>query len=101
VNPRRLYRSRDRQLAGVAGGMAEYLEVDPTIVRILWVLSIFLGGFGILLYIIMAFIVPLDPRGMPGPAASSCLTFPSVTMRGFSISASVTDLRWRPLSPRP
>ena len=72
MNPRRLYRSRrDRQLAGVAGGMAEYLEIDPTVVRILWILSIFLGGFGILLYIIMAFIVPLDPRGMPGPGGGS------------------------------
>jgi phage shock protein PspC (stress-responsive transcriptional regulator) len=72
VNPRRLYRSRrDRQLAGVAGGMAEYLEVDPTVVRLVWILSIFLGGFGILLYIIMAFIVPLDPRGMPGPGSGS------------------------------
>jgi len=68
VNPRRLYRSRrDRHLAGVAGGMAEYLEIDPTIVRLVWILSIFVGGFGILLYIIMAFIVPLDPRGLPGP----------------------------------
>jgi len=72
VNPRRLYRSRrDRQLAGVAGGMAEYLEIDPTVVRLVWILSIFLGGFGILLYIIMAFIVPLDPRGMPGPGGGS------------------------------
>lgn len=72
MNPRRLYRSRrDRQLAGVAGGMAEYLEIDPTVVRILWILSIFLGGFGILLYIIMAFIVLLDPRGLPGPGGRS------------------------------
>ena len=38
VNPRRLYRSRDRQLAGVAGGMAEYLDIDPTVVRILWII---------------------------------------------------------------
>jgi phage shock protein C len=72
VNPRRLYRSRrNRQLAGVAGGMAEYLEIDPTVVRLVWILSIFIGGFGILLYIIMAFIVPLDPRGMPGPGVGS------------------------------
>ena len=72
MNPRRLYRSRrDRQLAGVAGGMAEYLEIDPTVVRLVWILSIFLGGFGILLYIIMAFIVPLDPRGLPGPGGGS------------------------------
>ena len=75
MNPRRLYRSRrDRQLAGVAGGMAEYLEVDPTVVRLVWILSIFLGGFGILLYIIMAFIVPLDPRGMPGSGGGSWQT---------------------------
>jgi hypothetical protein len=51
--------------------MAEYLEIDPTVVRLVWILSIFLGGFGILLYIIMAFIVPLDPRGMPGPGGGS------------------------------
>jgi phage shock protein C len=75
VNPRRLYRSRrNRQLAGVAGGIAEYLEIDPTVVRLVWILSIFLGGFGILLYIIMAFIVPLDPRGMPGPGGGSWQT---------------------------
>jgi phage shock protein C len=72
VNPRRLYRSRrNRQLAGVAGGMAEYLEIDPTVFRLVWILSIFLGGFGILLYIIMAFVVPLDPRGMPGSGGGS------------------------------
>jgi phage shock protein PspC (stress-responsive transcriptional regulator) len=62
VSPRRLYRSRrDRWLAGVAGGIAEYLDVDPVVIRLLWILSIFVGGFGILLYIIMAFIVPLEP----------------------------------------
>jgi phage shock protein C len=67
VNPRRLYRSRhDRQLAGVAAGMAEYLEVDPTLVRVLWILSAFLGGFTIVLYIILAFVVPLEPAAGPG-----------------------------------
>ncbi len=64
MNTRRLYRSRyDKQLAGVAGGMAEYLELDPTLVRILWILSVFLGGFTILLYVILAFIMPLAPVG--------------------------------------
>ncbi len=53
-------------LAGVAGGMAEYLEVDPTVVRILWILSAFLGGFTILIYILLAFIMPLEPLPMPG-----------------------------------
>jgi phage shock protein PspC (stress-responsive transcriptional regulator) len=75
VNPRRLYRSRrDRRIAGVAGGVAEYLEVDPTVIRVLWIISIFFGGFGLLLYIIMAFIVPLEPMAGPtggGPMAGS------------------------------
>src|SRR5664279_5884172 len=70
MNPRRLYRCRhDRQLAGVAGGMAEYLELDPTLVRILWILSAFFGGFTILLYVILAFVIPLEPGTMPGPAS--------------------------------
>lgn len=70
MNPRRLYRCRhDRWLAGVAGGMAEYFEVDPTIVRVLWILSAFFGGITILLYIILAFVMPPEPwpmSGMPG-----------------------------------
>ncbi len=62
MNPRRLYRCRhDRQLAGVASGMAEYLGLDPTVVRILWILSVFFGGFTILLYIVLAFVMPLEP----------------------------------------
>jgi phage shock protein C len=68
VNSRRLYRCRhDRQLAGVASGMAEYLGMDPTVVRILWILSVFLGGFSILVYIVLAFVMPLEPIGTAGP----------------------------------
>ena len=44
MNPRRLYRSRDRMLAGVAGGMAEYLDIDPTVIRILWVIVVLATG---------------------------------------------------------
>jgi phage shock protein C len=59
---RRLYRCRhDRRLAGVAAGVAEYFDVDPTLVRVLWFLTIFLGGVGLLLYIGLAIIVPLEP----------------------------------------
>ena len=59
---RRLYRCRDnRRLAGVAGGVAEFFDLDPTLVRVLWFLSIFVGGLGVLLYIGMAIIVPLEP----------------------------------------
>jgi phage shock protein C len=70
VNPRRLYRCRrDRQLAGVAAGMAEYLDLDPTLVRILWILSAFVGGFTIVLYIILAFVIPIEPATLPGPGS--------------------------------
>jgi len=41
--------------------MAEYFDLDPTIVRILWILSVFFGGFTILLYIILAVVMPLEP----------------------------------------
>lgn len=60
---KRLYRSRkDRQLAGVCGGVAGYLGVDPTLVRLLWVIFAIAGGPGVLLYLIMAAIVPEEPE---------------------------------------
>ena len=62
MNTRRLYRSRyDRQIAGIAAGMAEYLDLDPTLVRILWILSAMFGGFTIVLYVILAFVIPEAP----------------------------------------
>jgi phage shock protein PspC (stress-responsive transcriptional regulator) len=59
---RRLYRCRhDRRLAGVASGLAEFFELDPTLVRLLWFLSIFFtGGLSIFLYIGLALIVPQE-----------------------------------------
>jgi phage shock protein C len=73
---RRLYRCRhDRMLAGVASGMAERFDLDPTLVRLLWVVSVFFGGFGLLLYIVMAIIVPLEPA--VGPAAGMPATDPA------------------------
>ncbi len=60
---KRLFRSRkNRMLFGVCGGLGEYLNTDPTIVRILWViLAISSLGIAILLYLIMAIIVPEEP----------------------------------------
>jgi phage shock protein C len=69
---RRLYRCyHDRRIAGVASGLAEYFDVDPTIVRILWVLSVFFGGVGLLLYIAMAIIVPMEPQQALAPDAAA------------------------------
>ena len=50
--------SSDRKLAGVCGGIAEYFDIDPTIVRIAWVLFCCLGGSGLLAYIICAIVMP-------------------------------------------
>ena len=62
----RLYRSRDdRMIAGVAGGVAEHLDADPSIIRIVWAVLIFLtGGLALLVYIVMAIVVPERPAGM-------------------------------------
>jgi phage shock protein C len=70
----RLYRSRDdRMIAGVAGGVAEMLDADPSIIRIVWALLMILtGGIALLVYIVMAIVVPERPVGMPVmPAASA------------------------------
>jgi len=61
---KRLYRSRtDRMLAGVAGGMAEYFDLDPSVVRIVWALLVVALGAGILLYIVAAIVIPEEPLG--------------------------------------
>lgn len=67
--PRRLYRSRsDRMLGGVAGGLGEYFQVDPVIFRIGFGVTLFFGGLGALLYIVMALFVPSEQEGAPGVA---------------------------------
>jgi len=65
---KRLYRSRtDRVLWGVCGGLAKYFDIDPTIVRVVAVLLIFADGLGILAYIIMAIVVPLEGSKVATP----------------------------------
>ena len=55
----RLHKSvRDKKLAGVCGGLAEYLGVDPTIVRLAWAALIFGWGTGVLAYIVCAIVLP-------------------------------------------
>ncbi len=54
---KRLYKSNNRMLCGVCAGVAEYLGIDPTIVRLVWA-ALALTGSGILLYIIAALVMP-------------------------------------------
>lgn len=59
---RKLYRSRsNRQIAGVCGGLAEYFNMDATLLRVLFIVLAVLGGSGIVLYLAMWIIVPKEP----------------------------------------
>jgi phage shock protein C len=59
---KRLYRSRkEKMIGGVCGGLAEYFDIDPVFVRILFVVAVFAGGSGILAYIICWIIIPEQP----------------------------------------
>lgn len=56
---KKLYRSEtDKKLAGVCGGIAEYFNIDSSLIRIGWVIFTFAGGAGVLAYIIAAIILP-------------------------------------------
>jgi len=60
---KRLYRSKDRMISGVCGGIAEYMGADPTLVRLIWALATVFSGFfpGLIAYIIAAIIIPERP----------------------------------------
>ena len=70
---KRLYRARDeRMIAGVCGGIAKYFNVDPTLIRLLFVILAFAGTSGLLAYIVLAIIVPEEPVGYsPEPPAET------------------------------
>ncbi len=60
--PKRLYRSKnEKMIAGVCGGLASYFHLDPTIVRLVFILLLFAPPAGILIYLIIWLITPLEP----------------------------------------
>ena len=63
MEKKRLYRSRDeRMIWGVCGGIAKYVDVDPTLIRLIAVLTLFLGFAGLLVYLILTIVMPLEPQ---------------------------------------
>lgn len=58
IRMKRLTKSHDKKLCGVCGGIAEYLNIDPTLVRIGWALLVLCAGTGLLAYIIAAILMP-------------------------------------------
>ena len=62
MGTKRLYRSRsNRMLTGVCGGIAEYFDIDPTIIRVIFVILACFAGGGILAYLIASLIIPSEP----------------------------------------
>jgi phage shock protein PspC (stress-responsive transcriptional regulator) len=68
----------NKVIAGVASGVANYFEIDPTIVRVLWALTILFGGLGFVVYIVMWIVVPeadpTNPDSGGSPSAASAET---------------------------
>ncbi len=65
---KKLYRSRtDRKIWGVCGGLAKYFDMDPTIVRVIAIASVLFTGAGIIAYIVMAIVVPLENSAVDPP----------------------------------
>ena len=63
---KKLYKSNDRKIWGVCGGLAEYFGIDPTIVRIIWAILVISGGSGALLYLIAAILMENRPDYVSG-----------------------------------
>ena len=82
----RLYRSRDdRMLAGVAGGLAELWGADPSLVRVIWaLLVVFTGGVALIVYIVMALVVPEEPDVAPGAGQPFAATPPPAASEGWT-----------------
>lgn len=88
MNNQRLYRSQTNKVfAGVCGGLAEYFDVDPVVLRVLFVLMVLFGGTGIVLYIAAIFIVPKKPFVFGEPTVTTAAGSVPVT------PASTTNVR--------
>ncbi len=83
VTPKRLYRARaDRMIAGVCGGLGQYFNVDPVLVRLGFIFLGLPAGIGLIAYLILAIVVAERPLGEPEPVVSGTLD----TSRGRAIA---------------
>jgi len=64
----------NRKIAGVCGGFAEYLDLDPTLIRILWVMLVIFGGCGLLAYLIAWIIMPEEPLPQASPTSTPAVS---------------------------
>lgn len=62
MSSKKLYKSAtDKKIFGVCGGLAEYFEVDPTVIRLIWAILAFCGGVGGVAYLVAALVMPNPP----------------------------------------
>lgn len=61
----------DKKIAGVCAGFAEYLDLDPTLVRLLWIMLIFFGGWGVIAYLVAWIVMPEEPKSQAVPATTT------------------------------
>ena len=61
MNEKKLYKSQDKKVCGVCGGIAEYFDIDPTLVRLVWALAAFTTGVGIAAYFIASIVMSDNP----------------------------------------
>lgn len=60
---KRLYKSAtDKKIDGVCAGIAEYFDIDPTVIRLIWALAILFAGTGVLAYLVAALVLPRNPN---------------------------------------
>ena len=82
-------------LFGVAGGMAEWFDLDPSLVRLVWALLILAGGIGLLLYIVAAIVIPEEPvggfAGAPDATSGDTAAAAAGTVGAGAGSAAATD----------
>lgn len=66
MEPKRMMRSRtERMIAGVCGGLAEYFHMDPTVVRVIFVLAALVNGIGLIVYLVLWLVMPEAPVAAP------------------------------------
>jgi phage shock protein C len=71
THTKKLMRSRtDKKIAGVCGGFANYFDVDVTLLRILWLMLVCIGGWGVICYFIAWIAMPQEPLALPSPVTA-------------------------------
>jgi phage shock protein C len=75
---KKLQRSRtNHKIAGVCGGLGEYFDVDPTLIRLVWLIALFFAGTGLLAYIIAWIVMPEEPLSEPSKVMTSAAPQPA------------------------